>query len=259
MKKKKNITEKLLLILILLLLSLGCKKKGCTDPIAINYNENAKNDDGTCEYLYTTYEPIFDIDGNKYNTIKIGNQIWMANNLRVSKYNNGDPIPNVSNGIEWSNLNTGAWVFYNNDSLYQNPFGKLYNWYAVNDSRNICPTGWHVPSDSEWNQLIINLEGGNSGIGDKMKSTGNEYWQQSASISTNASNSSGFSGLPGGNFQDVGIFSNITTNGYWWSSTEVDSLSSIGAWFRNLNSDSDDLYRNFANRKEGLSVRCIKD
>jgi len=148
----------------------------------------------------TPTAPVTDIDGNEYATIQIGTQVWMAENLRTTKYCNGDPIPNVTDSLQWVNLATGAWAHNNNYSQYENLYGKLYNWYAVDDSRNICPCNWHVPTDAEWTTLIDYL-GGEGVAGGKMKSTGTQYW---LSPNTDATNESGFSGLPGGTVNPVG-------------------------------------------------------
>lgn len=206
------------------------------------------------------YGSVTDQDGNTYATIVIGTQEWMAENLRTTTYANGDPIPNVTDGTQWSNLTTGAWVHYNNDSQYEIPYGKLYNWYTVADSRNVCPSGWHVPSDDEWSILINHLDptsnGGNDVnlAGGKMKSIGTQYWQIP---NDDASNMSGFSGLPGGR-RDLfySNFIDIQEKGSWWSSTENDSLSS---WFRYLLYFDGDSDRGGTNKICGFSLRCILD
>jgi uncharacterized protein (TIGR02145 family) len=199
-------------------------------------------------------------DGYTYSSIVLGNgQEWMAENLRTTTYANGDPIPNVPDGTQWSNLTTGAWVHYNNDSQYENPYGKLYNWYTVADPRNVCPTGWHVPSDAEWstfiNYLDPNADGGNNGntAGGKMKSTGTQYWQ---SPNTDATNESGFSGLPGGLRGYSGAFHGIGGSGPWWSSTEG---STDSAWGRGLDYSNGNGGRGNANKAFGFSVRCLRD
>jgi uncharacterized protein (TIGR02145 family) len=192
-------------------------------------------------------------DGYTYSSIVLGNgQEWMAENLRTTSYANGDPIPNVTDANQWQNLTTDAWAHYNNDSQYENPYGKLYNWYTVNDSRNVCPTGWHVPSDAEWTVLSDYL-GGELVAGGKMKSTGTQYWY---SPNAAATNESGFSGLPGGSLSNDVTFDYFGSNGYWWSSTEVGTFL---AWSRNLNYDfgSVNRYSNF--KTDGFSVRCLRD
>jgi uncharacterized protein (TIGR02145 family) len=207
-----------------------------------------------------TYGSITDQDGNTYATIVIGTQEWMAENLRTTTFANGDPIPNVTSATQWQNLTTGAWVHYNNDSQYENPYGKLYNWYTVADPRNVCPTGWHVPTDAEWssfiNYLDPNADGGNNipnTAGGKMKSTGTQYWQ---SPNTDATNESGFSGLPGGYRFGNGAFSSIGSNGGWWSSTEG---IANGAWGRSLSYGNGSVARGNDNKRDGFSVRCLRD
>ncbi len=197
--------------------------------------------------------------GYTYSSIVLGNgQEWMAENLRTTSYANGDPIPNVTNDIQWSNLTTGAWSHYDNNSQYDNPYGKLYNWYTVDDPRNVCPTGWHVPSESEWNTFINyldpNANGGQQGntAGGKMKSTGTQYW---VNPNTGATNESGFSGLPGGARSDWGPFYDVGGNGYWWSS-EYDAFF---AWNRSMNYGDGSVSLNYYNKADGFSVRCLKD
>jgi uncharacterized protein (TIGR02145 family) len=192
-------------------------------------------------------------DGYTYSSIVIGNgQEWMAENLRTNSYANGDPISNVTDTRQWANLTTGAWAHYNNDSIFENPYGKLYNWYAVKDSRNVCPTGWHVPSDAEW-ILLTDYLGGVSGAGGRMKSTGTQYWY---SPNRNATNESGFSGLPGGFRSHNGLFGGIGERGSWWSSTEA---STSNAKRRDLYYDYGIVSRLTTNKGIGLSVRCLRD
>jgi uncharacterized protein (TIGR02145 family) len=193
-------------------------------------------------------------NGYNYPTIVLGNgQEWMAENLRTTSYANGDPIPNVTDFIQWQNLTTGAWAHYDNDSQYEKPYGKLYNWYAVADPRNVCPVGWHVPSDAEWTVLTDYL-GGEAVAGGKMKSTGTQYWQ---SPNTAATNESGFSGLPGG-VRDYysGGFGAVGNYGDWWSSTES---STTYAWLRGLSYDGGNASRSNFTKQGGFSVRCLRD
>ncbi len=213
--------------------------------------------------LYTPGAGVTDIDGNTYQTIIINGQEWMAENLRTTKYANGDPIPNVTDANQWSNLTTGAWVHYNNDSQYENSYGKLYNWHAVDDSRNVCPTGWHVPSDNEWstfiNYLDPNADGGNVNniAGGKMKNTGIQYWQ---SPNVDATNESGFLGLPGGaRRSDNGVFVSIGNSCSWWSSTEYDDKEPFNAWHRSLGYLLGSAGRYRSNKNFGFSIRCIKN
>jgi uncharacterized protein (TIGR02145 family) len=208
-----------------------------------------------------TYGSMTDQDGNTYKTIVIGTQEWMAENLKASHYRNGNAIPVVTNNTSWQGLTTGATCWYNNDSAtYNCPYGKLYNWYAAVDARNLCPAGWHVPTNAEWNTLIgyldpsFNPNGGVQSViaGGKMKSTGTYYW---TGPNTAADNSSGFSGLPGGyrtgwQSYGVGYF------GIWWSSTGDDYEDTYD---RLLGYDSGVVYRNPWDKLYGFSVRCLRD
>jgi uncharacterized protein (TIGR02145 family) len=198
---------------------------------------------------------VTDIDGNVYNTVQIGTQCWTQSNLTVSKYRNGDNIPNITDGTQWSQTNissTGAWCNYNNDASNGTTYGKLYNWYAVNDSRGLCPTGWHVPSDSEWTALHTYL-GGTSVAGGALKST--TGWN---SPNTGATNSSGFTGLPGGSRVDIGHFGNEIAGyaGMWWSSTFASYNFAWGHYFYH---NYVAVYRQSLEARGGFSVRCIKD
>jgi uncharacterized protein (TIGR02145 family) len=206
-------------------------------------------------------DTVVTFDGYTYAIVELPNgQAWLGENLRTTVYANGDPIPNVTNATQWQASITGAWAHYKNDSQYENPYGKLYNWYTVADLRNVCPIGWHVPTDAEWSTLINYLDpnagGGNNYpnvAGGKMKSTGTQYW---LSPNTDAANESGFSGLPGGQRLYNGAFSAIANYGYWWSST----VESIGtAWFRALNSNHGSVHRSATGMASGLSVRCLRD
>lgn len=197
-------------------------------------------------------------DGYTYSSIVLGNgQEWMAENLRTTVYANGDFIPNETDATQWSTLTTGAWTHYNNESQYEYPYGKLYNWFAVADPRNVCPTGWHVPSDAEWslfiNYLDPNADGGWVGntAGGKMKSPGTQYWQ---SPNQDATNESGFSGLPGGWASAFGGFGQLGT---WWSSTE--SNAGFSAWQRLLGYGVGSVTRSGGIETGGSSVRCLKD
>ncbi|MFN5208953.1 MAG: fibrobacter succinogenes major paralogous domain-containing protein, partial [Bacteroidota bacterium] len=175
-----------------------------------------------------------------------------AENLRARTYRNGVVIPQVTDASTWSGLSTDASCWYNNDSAtYACPYGRLYNWYAVS-SNNVCPTGWHVPTDAEWTTLENQL-GGSSIAGGKMKSTGTQYWQSPNSF---ADNSSGFSGLAGGSRSLNGPFNGVGGYALWWSSAEFNAYS---AWNRNLLYNSGNVGRYYNNKGEALSVRCIKD
>jgi uncharacterized protein (TIGR02145 family) len=211
-----------------------------------------------------TYGAVTDIDSNVYKTITIGTQTWMAENLRATHFSNGDPILNMTDDTEWELLTGPGYCWYdNNETAYKRTYGALYNWYAV-ASGNLCPTGWHAPSNGEWNTLITYL-GGEIAAADKVMEAGNTHWLR---IVDEATNESGFTGLPAG-FRSIGKdfigFMNIGYSGLWWSSTEY--YPDINALLTQLPSYDD--YRDeghfgfeagFAARKIcGLSVRCVKD
>ena len=163
--------------------------------------------------------------------ITIGNQNWAPKNLDVVTYRNGDPIPEVQAASTWSNLTTGAWCYYENNTANGTTYGKLYNWYAVNDLRGLAPNGYHIPTDAEWTTLTSYL-GGTVTAGGKMKEAGTSHW---LSPNTNATNSSGFAGLPGGSRFYSGDFDGIGASGYWWSSSEGYTGY---AWYRSLSYDN---------------------
>ncbi len=218
-----------------------------------------------------TYGSMTDQEGNVYKTIVIGTQEWMAENLNTSIYRNGDAIPTGLSNDEWTNtINTqqGAWAYYNNDASYACPYGKLYNWYACVDPRGLCPTGWHVPSDEEWSVLVKYLDPAadttcllcsQSAIaGGMMKSIGTieavtGLWN---SPNEGATNSSGFSGLPGGYRNYFGDYYYMGTNGYWWSSTED---GPNGAWNRYLVYNDPLVGRWMNSTPDGWGVRCLRD
>ena len=199
------------------------------------------------------YGTITDIDGNVYKTITIGRQTWMAENLKTTKYRNGDTIPNVTNGARWGELVTGAYCWYSNDAANITNYGGLYNWYAIADSRNIAPIGWHVPTDADWSTLTDYL-GGTSIAGGKLIEAGTSHWY---SPNNSATNSTGFTALPGGfrNYRD-GAFSSVGTNGNWWGSTALDVPY---AWYRYLFFNTPSIYRSIYYKQFGFSVRCVKD
>ena len=191
-------------------------------------------------------------EDTSFETVKIGKQVWMKKNLDVLTYRNGDTIPEVNNPNEWAKLTTGAWCYYDNDPKNDEIYGKLYNWYAVNDPRGLAPKGFHVPNDADWNNIIKNL-GGEYLAGGKMKSTGTSLW-----ISPNkaATNESGFTGLPGGYRYKNGVFINIGYFGSWWSSLEYDNTYAWNHWL-NCSLVSSEI-SNFS-KTVGFSVRCIKN
>jgi uncharacterized protein (TIGR02145 family) len=199
---------------------------------------------------------VSDVDNNTYATVQIGTQCWTQSNLKVTKYRNGDNIPTGLSNAQWSSTTSGAYAIYNNDPVNDGFYGKLYNHYAVTDSRGLCPTGWHVPSDGEWTTLTDFL-GGESVAGGAMKSTATQPTPGGWSVpNTGASNSSGFTGLPGGGRDSGGGFYYLGDYGGWWSSSDAGSGY---AWNRLLNYFSADAYRDYNNHRYGFSVRCVKD
>ena len=223
----------------------------------------ATNSAGTAygnELSFATTAPpittVTDYDGNVYDIITIGTQDWLKQNLKTTHYKNGAAItyPGTDN-TAWQNNTTGAYAWYNNDeATYKNTYGALYNWYAVNTG-NLCPTGWHVPTDAEWTTLTTYL-GGESIAGGKLKAT--TLWN---SPNTGATNSSGFTAFPGGFRDDNGpnSYSYYTLNGmhgYWWSTTES---STTYAWCRALFYYTSYLDRSSSIKTNGYSVRCLKN
>lgn len=196
------------------------------------------------------YGTMTDQAGNVYKTITIGTQTWMAENLRTNKYRNHESIDSVSFS-SWTR-ESGAFCVYNvvvadNDVIY----GKLYNWYAVNDSRNIAPAGWHVATDAEWTTLI-NYLGGNSIAGGKMKETGIIHWKNP---NVDATNESGFTALPGGaRYADT--FIRLKEYGNWWSAT---AYAPDNAWYYYTANSAGGIMRDNENKERGYSVRCVKD
>jgi uncharacterized protein (TIGR02145 family) len=191
-----------------------------------------------------TYGTLSDMDGNEYKTIEIGNQTWMAENLRTTKYNDGSSVPAVNDNSTWFNLTTDAYCWYDNDITKKEIYGALYNWYAVNRG-NLCPAGWHVPTDQEWTVLSAYL-GGESVAGGKLKETGTAHWNPN----TGATNESGFTALPGGMRGNGGVFFDLGYyGGYWWSATEN--------WCRLIYCRSTDISSLTDMNTTGFSVRCV--
>ena len=205
---------------------------------------------------------VTDIEGNTYKTVKIGNKYWMAENLRVTHYQNGDSILNVTNHEQWFNLSSGAWCHYNNNSDYDKTYGKLYNGHAILDDRDLCPAGWHVPTDSEWDTLISKL-GGKDIAGGKLKEKGTNHWK---SPNAGATNESGFSALPaGGRFplsigdNDTTKFASLNSSGYYWQ-IRIKPPNIIPEW-RGLkyNEKGISIAGEYPISNNGLSVRCVQD
>jgi uncharacterized protein (TIGR02145 family) len=205
-------------------------------------------DDKTCT--------VWDDDGNMYNTITIGTQIWMKENLKTTKFSNGTDIPLVTSSLGWYYLTTPGYCWYGNDANNKATYGALYNWYAVNveknGNRNVCPPGWHVPADNEWTILMTYLGGDSVAVG-KLKETGTFHWQYPNS---DATDESGFTALPGGARDFDGVFYGIGSYGYWWSATE---FAIGGAWSRYIGYDGSGGDRHGNLETDGFSVRCVKN
>jgi uncharacterized protein (TIGR02145 family) len=212
--------------------------------------------------------PIADIDGNVYNTVLIGNQCWMKENLKTTTYKNGTPIPNVTNGTTWHNLTTDAYVWYDNDINWKDSYGAIYNWYAVNNQNGLCPEGWHVPSNTEWTALTTFIGGTSSPNSNKLKSCRQVNSPLGGDCNTSVhprwaqdnthygTDDYGFSGLPGGIRDGNGPFIGVGNNGFGWSSTEYSSSS---AWSRGLYYNSGTVGVWAYDKRNGFSVRCLKN
>jgi uncharacterized protein (TIGR02145 family) len=241
----------------------------CSYPDAIgDCNGNCPLDedgDGVCD-SYSCGDPI-SYQGYDYSTVFIGGQCWFAENLRSENYRNGDSIPAGLSDGEWLSTSSGAVAVYGegssgcyenspdgdacDDSWSLNEYGRLYNWYAVDDARGLCPTGWHVPTDGEWTPMADYL-GGASIAGAEMKTT--YGWYEGG----NGTNSSGFSGLPGGYRRNGGSFESTGNFGFWWSSSPSGSLGAY-ARYRFLEHDAPGLYDSATYVDNGYSIRCIQD
>jgi uncharacterized protein (TIGR02145 family) len=193
-----------------------------------------------------------DADGNYYPTVTLGAQVWMAENLKTTRYSDGTVIPNVADNRAWGSLQTGALCYYNNDQSFKDTYGALYNWHAAVDTRNLCPKDWRVPSDNDWGALVTYL-GGSSMAGGKLKETGTTHWTRNI----DASNTSGFRAIPGGDRHDVdGLYYDLDYLVYLWSSTESSSLK---AWTYEIGKGSAAIRRPSPPKKDGFSVRCMRD
>ena len=210
-----------------------------------------------------------DIDGNTYKAVKIGTQVWMAENLKTIKYNDGTAIPNINDATAWAALTTPAYCWYNNATTYKATYGALYNWYvanAANGGKNVCPTGWHVPADAEWTTLTDYLtangygyEGSGNDIGKSMASTSG--WTADGTLGTvgndqASNNRSGFTALPGGARTVGGEFFAISYYGYWWSSTGGSAADAVS---REMYCNFSYVYSIDSGKQSGFSVRCLRD
>lgn len=216
----------------------------------------ATNAVGTAYGLDRTFSTdpvtVTDADGNAYDVIRIGTQLWMDANLKTTRFNDNSSIALVTGSSSWTNLSTSAYCWYDNDIGNKNIYGALYNWFAISTGK-LCPTGWHVSSDNEWITLATFL-GGESPAGGKLKETGTSHW---LSPNSGATNEYGFTALPGGwRNGSTGSFESITSYGLWWTSTE---LSPPDSYYRKIWYNDDKIYRATTPEKYGMSVRCVKD
>lgn len=225
---------------------------GLSNGTSYHYRIKAINDLGTSygnDQVCTTLAPVTDIDGNTYNVVSIGNQVWMTENLKVTHYNDGTPIPLETSNTLWSEKTSDAYCWYNNDeTTYKNPYGALYNGYAA-QSTKLCPVGWHVATAKNWSDMEIIL-GGSEYAGGNIKETGLDHW---LSPNTGATNSSGFTALPGGNRYyrlGYGGFNELGNTGFWWTNSRITYEIFTSSTY--LHSFDSDLW-------VGNSVRCVKN
>jgi uncharacterized protein (TIGR02145 family) len=229
--------------------------KGLTSGTGYYVRAYATNIAGTSygnEFIFIT--PLTDIDGNVYNTVKIGDQVWMTQNLKTTRFYDNIRIPQVADNSAWANLTTPGWCWYANDEFGNGPvYGALYNWFAVSTDK-LCPNGWHVPSEKEWIILSYYL-GGDSIASGKLKEVGADHW---STPNAGASNEFGFTALPGGYRTGLvaGSFRTKKYYGWWWTATETDE---IGARARLLTYDASEIAAGSGLKKNGYSVRCVKD
>jgi uncharacterized protein (TIGR02145 family) len=219
----------------------------------------------TSPHNVTSGSDVTDISGNTYHSISICGRSWTTKNLNVSKYNNGDPIPQITDTLQWPFITTGAWCWYKNDSAtYAATYGKLYNWYAVNDSRGIAPAGWHVPTETDWNNMLYCLDSttnlscldcaSNTSLGGQMQEKGSVNWQSPNNI---GSNSFGFNATPAGSITPQGVFSGMKNTCFWWSATSTGTSNEAKIIMLNLNDPS--IYKVKNQKNNGFSIRCIKN
>jgi uncharacterized protein (TIGR02145 family) len=224
-------------MLVILQLNLsGCKKKGTDDESITNPIVN-----------------VTDIDGNVYHSVSIGTQLWMKENLKTTKFRNGDPIPNITDDANWGNTAIGAYCNYNNDITNKDLYGCLYNWIAVSDSRNLAPSGWHVATDKDW-QTLRDFLGGETIAGGKLKETGTNHWTPP---NVGATDEVGFKAMPAGRRIYTGVFDSVGEFADWWTSTEYVANAE---WDYSILFDESTLKNSYGKVKNfGSSVRCVKD
>lgn len=209
--------------------------------ISCSNSESSENSDAVCGN-------VTDVDGNIYSSVRIDNKCWLSQNLNVSKYKNGDLIPEVQDPTQWTNLTTGAWCYAYNDSANGIVYGKLYNWYAINDPRGLAPEGWRIPTKDDWSSLKLFL----AGDGGKLKEVGTEHW---FAPNIGASDSYGFHALPNGLRSFMGDQYTMRSECCFWSTTND---SSIAAFFLRMYFNGDSIDIDTAGKPVGMAVRCIK-
>lgn len=208
---------------------------------------------GNDEDTKTPETTVTDFDGNIYQTIQIGTQTWLTQDLKVTHYNDGTAIPHVTGNTAWANLSTPGYCWYDNDEIaYGETYGALYNWYAANTGK-LCPTGWHVPTDAEWLTLTTYL-GGEDIAGGKLKEEGTTHW---TSPNTGANDEVGFKALPGGHRASNGTFDYLEYRVYWWSATQGSNTNA--SWSRRIFYDDNSVGTNQFDRKGGYCIRCLKN
>ena len=250
---------------IIIITANGLESHLLSDVINVTFSQVSNGNAHTCgttdvHNQNITYGSMTDQNNNLYKTVIIGSQEWMAENLIATTYQYGDTIPNITNNTQWSNLTTGAFSLYNNDIQYECPYGKIYNWFAVTDARNVCPSGWHVPSNIEWNVLIAYIDSlySPNALGSQSATAGGKLKSiaQWNTPNTGATNEFGLSLLPGGNRDIFGLFYVIGTESFFWSSTAIDAIFARYVLLKNNDSN---IYRYYANKVNGMSVRCLRD
>ena len=233
----KNACKTLAIYIVLVI----CLLSSCTKPkvtVAL-----------TTQVLYT----VKDTDGNVYHAIKIGNQVWLAENLKTTHYNDGSPITHITDNALWLGPNAGAYCDYNNNPAYSDTFGRLYNWLAVNNGFYLAPKGFHVATDDEWTTLT-NYLGGEDVAGSHLKEAGTKHWK---SPNLGSSNEVGFTALPGGTRGYFGVFRNIDSAGFWWCS--IPQYDKNDSWDRYIFYNDGSIYRGEESIDFGHSVRCVKN
>lgn len=204
-----------------------------------------------CDFMGLYAQSVKDIEGNVYASTNIGKQVWMAENLKTTKLNDGTPIPLVTKNSDWTSLRTPGYCWFENKIENKEIYGALYNWYAV-DTKKLCPAGWHVPSATDWKNLVTFL-GDPIKAGDKLKEAGSDHWKTAITIVTNEYD---FTALPAGFRHYTGGFPDADSYGVFWSSTVYDDMQ---AWNWGLFYTSSKIYNGYDIKRAGFSVRCLKD